>query len=144
ATQTPRRHVGVCSRAGIRRTLPVWHDVGRILIVAVPRRTIVAVPRRTDPYPARADGVPETPKGGGVVDAGCYRDPCRPRNRRPDYWGSKSCTKGHAMAARKAASGGGLSRRRNQPGRQNSEETGHNSNGHRAHRPRSARPEVHI
>jgi len=38
------------------------------------------------------------------------------------------------MAAGKAAaSGGGLDRRRNQPGRQNGEETGHNSNGHRAH-----------
>jgi hypothetical protein len=118
ATQTPRRHVGVCSRAGIRRTLLVGYDVGRITIVAVPRRTIVAVPRRTDPYPARADGVPETRKGGGVVEARRYRDPCRRRNRRLDYWSSKSCTKGHAMAAGKAAaSGGGLDRRRNQPRR---------------------------
>src|SRR6266699_425410 len=65
ATQTPRRHVGVCGRAGLRRTWLVWYDVGRITIVAVPRRPIVAIPRRTDPYPARADGVPETRKGCG-------------------------------------------------------------------------------
>ena len=139
ATQTRRRQVGVRGRAGIRRTLLVWYDVGRITIVAVPRRTIVTVPRRTDPYPARAGTVPETGKGYGVVDARRYCDPCRPRNRSPHYWGSKSPTKGHPMAPGKgAASCGGLDRRRNQPGRQSNEETRCNSTGHRAHPVRSS------
>ena len=89
ATQTRRRQVGVRGRAGIRRTLLVWYDVGRITIVAVPRRTIVTVPRRTDPYPARAGTVPETGKGCGVVDARRYRDPCRPRNRNIRPWPKK-------------------------------------------------------
>jgi len=40
--------------------------------------------------------------------------------------------KGHAMAAGKAAaSGGSFHRRRNQPDRENGEETAYNSNGHR-------------
>ena len=38
-----------------------------------------------------------------------------------------------AAPAKAAASGGGLDRRRNQPGRQKGEETGHNSTGHGAH-----------
>src|SRR5262249_3922297 len=53
--------------------------------------------------------------------------------RRPDHRGSESATKGHGMAAGKCAptSGGGFDRRRNQAGRENCEETGRNSNGHR-------------
>src|SRR5262249_42229418 len=113
-------------------TLLVRCDVARITIVAVPRHSIVAVPRRTDPHAARADRAPEMRKACGA-DARRDRNPLWPRNRRPDHRGSESATKGHGMAASKCAptSGGGFDRRRNQAGRENCEETGRNSNGHR-------------
>src|SRR5262249_34565528 len=113
-------------------TLLVRCDVARVTIVAVPRHTVVAVPRRTDPHAARADRAPEMRKACGA-DARRDRNSLWPRNRRPDHRGSESATKGHGMAASKCAptSGGGFDRCRNQAGRENCEEPGRNSNGHR-------------